>query len=196
MSVIPRTCSRRALGWPTRRPKKVAQPVRQTRAKPKVAQPVRQSIDEGPPKAVAGLPWGHNVVLFQKVKAPGQRLWYAMKTVEHGWSRAVLTVQIESGRFAGQGYAATNFEIRLPAPHSDLAQQSFKDPYLFDFVTLREQAVEQDREEGLVAHIQKFLLELGTDSAFVGRQLPVTVGDTRSGQNPKGLAGFPLSDEA
>jgi len=149
-----------------------------TKAPGKVAQPVRQLTEEEPPEAVAGLPWGHNVVLLQKVKDSVQRLWYAAKTVEHGWSRAVLTVQIESGLFARQGSAVTNFERRLPAPQSDLAQQSFKDPYLFDFLTLREEAAERDLEEGLVAHIQKFLLELGAGFAFVGRQVHVTVGDS------------------
>jgi predicted nuclease of restriction endonuclease-like (RecB) superfamily len=160
-----------------RRPEKVAQVVRQTKAPRKVAQPVRQLVDEAPPEAVAGLPWGHNVVLFQKVKDPVQRLWYAAKTVEHGWSRAVLTVQIESGLFARQGNAVTNFESRLPAPQSDLAQQSFKDPYLFDFLTLRAGAIERDLETGLVDHIQKFLLELGAGFAFVGRQFPLSIGE-------------------
>jgi len=158
-------------------PEKVAQPVRQSKTMPKVAQAVRQLADEGPPEAVAGLPWGHNVVLFQKVKDPDQRLWYAAKTVEHGWSRAVLTVQIESDLFARQGKAATNFSATLPAPQSDLAQQALKDPYLFDFLTLRASAVERDLETGLVDHIQKFLLELGAGFAFVGRQVHLKVGD-------------------
>ena len=147
----------------------VAQPVRQTR-RPKVAQPVRQLPEAGPPEALANLPWGHNVVLFQKVKDGEQRLWYAAKTLEHGWSRAVLTVQIEGDLFGRQGKAITNFPARLPASQSDLAQQSLKDPYLFDFLTLHEEAVERDLEAGLVEHIQKFLLELGAGFAFVGRQ--------------------------
>ncbi|MDR3632987.1 MAG: PDDEXK nuclease domain-containing protein [Isosphaeraceae bacterium] len=155
---------------------KVAQPVRQPKATPKVAQPVTQLVEEGPPEAVAGLPWGHNVVLLQKVKDPAQRLWYAAKTLEHGWSRAVLTVQIESGLFARQGSAVTNFGSRLPTPQSDLAQQSLKDPYLFDFLTLHDGAVVRDLETGLVDHIQKFLLELGSGFAFVGRQFHLNVG--------------------
>jgi predicted nuclease of restriction endonuclease-like (RecB) superfamily len=132
---------------------------------------------QGPPEVVANLPWGHNVVLLQKVKAPSQRLWYAAKALEHGWSRAVLTVQIESDLYGRQGKAITNFKVRLPAPQSDLAQQSLKDPYLFDFLTLREDAVERDLEMALVDHIQKFLLELGAGFAFVGRQVRFTVGD-------------------
>ena len=126
---------------------------------------------------MAGLPWGHNVVLLFKLKDPVQRLWYGAKTVEHGWSRAILTVQIESDLFGRQGKAISNFAGTLPAPQSDLAQQSLKDPYLFDFLTLQEDAVERDLELGLVDHIQKFLLELGAGFAFVGRQVPLSVGD-------------------
>ena len=155
---------------------KVAQPVRQLKAIPKVAQPVRLLDEEQPPAAVAGIPWGHNVVLLQKLKNSAHRLWYAAKAVEHGWSRAVLMVQIETDLLSRQGNAVTNFEIRIPPPQSDLAQQSFKDPYIFDFITLREQAVERELETGLIAHIQKFLLELGAGFAFVGRQMQLTVG--------------------
>jgi predicted nuclease of restriction endonuclease-like (RecB) superfamily len=156
----------------------VAQPVRQKKATSKVAQPVRQITDRGPPQEVASLPWGHNVVLLQKLKDPVQRQWYAAKTVEHGWSRAVLTVQIESDLFGRQGKAISNFAGTLPPPQSDLAQQSLKDPYLFDFLTLHEDAVERDLELGPVDHIQKFLLELGAGFAFVGRQVHVVVGET------------------
>jgi predicted nuclease of restriction endonuclease-like (RecB) superfamily len=157
-----------------------AQPVPELPVKPrsqKVAQPVPELTDSEPPPAVAGLPWGHNIVLMQKVKDRPQRLWYAAKAVEHGWSRAVLTVQIESGLYERQGGATTNFALTLPNPQSDLAQQSLKDPYLFDFLTLQEDAVERDLERGLVDHIQKFLLELGAGFAFVGRQVPLSVGD-------------------
>lgn len=133
--------------------------------------------DENLPRAVAEIPWGHNVWLLEKVKDPCQRLWYAAKTLEHGWSRAVLTVQIESDLYRRQGKAITNFSDRLPAPQSDLARQSLKDPYLFDFLTLRDEAAERDLEAGLVDHIQKFLLELGAGFAFVGRQMPLVVGD-------------------
>jgi predicted nuclease of restriction endonuclease-like (RecB) superfamily len=155
---------------------KVAQPVRQSKTLQKVAQPVRQLDDEQPPAAVAAIPWGHNVVLLQKLKSSTERLWYAAKAVEHGWSRAVLLAQIETGLFTRQGNAVTNFEIRLPPPQSDLAQQSFKDPYIFEFITLRETAVERELETGLIVHIQKFLLELGAGFAFVGRQMQLTVG--------------------
>jgi predicted nuclease of restriction endonuclease-like (RecB) superfamily len=155
----------------------VAQPVRQKKAAGKVAQAVRLLPDSGPPQEVAGLPWGHNVVLLQKIKEPAERLWYGAKTLEHGWSRAVLTVQIESDLHGRQGKAISNFAGTLAPPQSDLAQQSLKDPYLFDFLTLHDDAVERDLELGLVDHIQKFLLELGAGFAFVGRQVPLSVSD-------------------
>jgi predicted nuclease of restriction endonuclease-like (RecB) superfamily len=153
-----------------------AQPVPKSRGK-KSAQPVPTLAEDGPPPEVAGLPWGHNVVLLFKLKDTAQRLWYAAKAIEHGWSRTILTVQVESGLFERQGKATTNFSATLPKPQSDLAQQSLKDPYLFDFLTLHDDAVERDLEGGLVAHVQKFLLELGAGFAFVGRQVPITVGD-------------------
>lgn len=143
---------------------------------PKVAQPVGHLSETAPPPAVARLPWGHNVLLFERIKDRTHRLWYAAKTLEHGWSRAILTVQIESDLFGRQGKAITNFAARLPAPRSDLAQQSLKDPYLFDFLTLHEDAIEHDLETGLVDHIQKFLLELGAGFAFVGRRVHLVVG--------------------
>jgi predicted nuclease of restriction endonuclease-like (RecB) superfamily len=149
------------------------------RAAPAILSQAVTELDSArPPSAVADIPWGHNQTLLFKLKDPVQRLWYAAKTVEHGWSRAVLTAQIESDLFRRQGKAISNFAQTLPSPQSDLAQQALKDPYLFDFMTLREDAVERDLESGLIDHIQKFLLELGAGFAFVGRQVHLVVADT------------------
>jgi predicted nuclease of restriction endonuclease-like (RecB) superfamily len=126
-------------------------------------------------QAVAKLPWGHNVILIDKLDSTEQRLWYAQKTIEHGWSRAVLIHQIESGLHKRQGKAVTNFKQTLPPSQSDLAQQALKDPYVFDFLSLSEDAVERDLEKGLVEHIRKFLLELGVGFAFVGSQYHLEV---------------------
>lgn len=142
-----------------------------------LSQAATELTESAPPHPVSEIPWFHNVVLIGKVKDSAQRLWYAAKTLEHGWSRAVLTVQIESDLFGRKGKAITNFTKTLPNPQSDLAQQSLKDPYLFDFLTLHDDAVERDLERGLVEHIQKFLLELGAGFAFVGRQVSLSVGD-------------------
>ena len=125
---------------------------------------------------VGQLPWGHNILLLAKVKNPEQRLWYARQTLEHGWSRAVLSAQVETGAHTRAGKALTNFKQTLPPPQSDLAQQALKDPYVFDFLTLSVDARERELEQGLVDHVQKFLLELGVGFAFVGRQVHLEVG--------------------
>ena len=140
-------------------------------------QPVTELTEQILPQPVAEIPWSHNILLIEKVKDREKREWYANQTIENGWSRAVLTVQIESDLYSRQGSAVTNFEVSLPAPQSDLAQQSLKDPYVFDFLTLQADAVERDLELGLMDHVQKFLLELGAGFAFVGRQVPLSVGD-------------------
>jgi predicted nuclease of restriction endonuclease-like (RecB) superfamily len=123
----------------------------------------------------AKLPWFHNCIILDRIKNQAERLWYIQAAIEHGWSRNVLVVQIEAGLYRRQGKAITNFTKALPAPQSDLAQQLLKDPYNFDFLMLSKDAGERDLENGLVAHIQKFLLELGTGFAFVGRQYPLSI---------------------
>jgi predicted nuclease of restriction endonuclease-like (RecB) superfamily len=127
-------------------------------------------------QAVAQLPWGHNVRLLDKVTSPEERLWYIRQTIQHGWSRNVLELQIESGLYKRQGKATTNFQATLPSPQSDLAQQLIKDPYNFDFLTLTNEAQERDLERGLLQHLRQFLIELGTGFAFVGSQVPLEVG--------------------
>jgi predicted nuclease of restriction endonuclease-like (RecB) superfamily len=122
------------------------------------------------PQAVAEIPRGHNVWLLEKVPNPVLRLWYARKAFQHGWSRAVLTHHIETHLHKREGKAVTNFQRTLPPPQSDLAEQTLKDPYNFDFLMLRGDAHERDLEQRLLDHIQKFLLELGVGFAFVGRQ--------------------------
>lgn len=139
-------------------------------------QPVGGLDGENLPQAVGEIPWGHNLQLLSKLNDPIRRLWYAQKIIEHGWSRAVLVHQIESGLHEREGKAVTNFDRTLPPPQSDLARQALKDPYVFDFLTLAEDAAERELEQGLLAHIRKFLLELGTGFAFVGQQYHLDVG--------------------
>lgn len=139
-----------------------------------VSQPVTQF--DSPPEPLALLPWSTNLILLHKLKDPVVRLWYARKTLEHGWSRTVLAVQIESRLHERSGKAITNFDRTLPPAQSDLAREALKDPYTFDFLSLSEEAHERDLERGLVEHIQQFLLELGAGFAFVGRQVRLEVG--------------------
>ncbi|MBD2704871.1 DUF1016 domain-containing protein [Spirosoma sp. BT702] len=126
-------------------------------------------------RPVAQLPWSHYVILMDKVKQLDDRLFYIAKALEHGWSRDVLSLQIKSGLHKRQGKAISNFKNSLPAPQSDLAQQLTKDPYLFDFLTLRQDYQERDLEDALTNHITKFLLELGAGFAFVGKQYHLDV---------------------
>jgi predicted nuclease of restriction endonuclease-like (RecB) superfamily len=139
---------------------------------------VPQAVGQLEDLPIFSIPWGHNVVLLEKLKAKKERLWYAQKTIENGWSRAVLTMQIESSLYRRQGKAITNFSMTLPAPQSDLAHQALKDPYVFDFLTLRDDFIERELEQGLLDHVQKFLLELGQGFAFVGRQKHLVVGSS------------------
>jgi predicted nuclease of restriction endonuclease-like (RecB) superfamily len=127
-------------------------------------------------QAVGQLPWGHNLVLLTRLKQPEQRLAYARAAIEHGWSRNVLNMHIETKLLERTGKAVTNFSERLPAPGSDLAWQSLKDPYLFDFLDVGKEADEREIESALVRHITQFLLELGAGFAFVGRQVHLEVG--------------------
>lgn len=127
-------------------------------------------------QAVGQLPWGHNIVLLTRLKNREWRLAYAQKAVEHGWSRNVLSIHIESQRLEREGLAITNFELRLPKPQSDLARESLKDPYRLDFLGLGAEAHEREIESALVKHVTEFLLELGAGFAFVGRQVLLNVG--------------------
>jgi predicted nuclease of restriction endonuclease-like (RecB) superfamily len=126
---------------------------------------------------VSLIPWGHNIVIIQKTKNLEQSLFYILKTIENNWSRTVLGFQIESRLFERQGKAITNFQLTLPKHQSDLANETLKDPYKFDFLNLTEKIQERDIEDQLVNHITQFLLELGTGFAFIGRQYLLKVGE-------------------
>jgi predicted nuclease of restriction endonuclease-like (RecB) superfamily len=151
-----------------------------------VPQPVAQSQSEqkGPQAAalfpwelVRSLPWGHHAELMAKVKDRPTRQWYMQAAVTNGWSRTILVMQIESAAHHRQGKGISNFALRLPTPESDLVQQTLKDPYLFDFLTLEAGFHERELETGLIAHLEKFLLELGQGFAFVGRQYRLDIGE-------------------
>ena len=127
-------------------------------------------------QVVAQIPWGSNIVLIEKLSDNSSREWYAQKTIEHGWSRAVLELQIESDLIGRQGKSVNNFQTALPKYDSDFVTQSFKDPYIFDFLGTEAPRREREIEQKLTEHIQQFLLELGEGFAFVGRQVHLEVG--------------------
>jgi len=125
---------------------------------------------------VAQIPWGHNILMISKSQSINEAIFYLNETLENSWSRDVLDMQIGSGLYKRKGNAITNFSQSLPQPSSDLANQTLKDPYLFDFLTLKKDADEKSIEEQLTKHITHFLLELGKGFAFIGRQYHLEIG--------------------
>ncbi|MBO5111849.1 MAG: DUF1016 family protein [Lachnospiraceae bacterium] len=127
---------------------------------------------------IKSIPWGHNQRIMYKCKNIDEALFYVQKTIDNGWSRNVLEHQIDSKLYERQGKAITNFQVKLPEPQSDLAEQTLKNPYNFDFLALREEYDERELEDALVNQITQFLLELGTGFAYLGRQVHIKVGET------------------
>ncbi len=128
--------------------------------------------------ALAQITWYHHIALMDKVKRPEEHIWYSKQAAENGWSRNVLVHQIESGLYQRQVLTEkiSNFENRLPSPQSELATQTMKDPYIFDFIPFKSDMVERDIEKALVKDVTKLLLELGTGFAFLGNQYHLNVG--------------------
>lgn len=138
----------------------------------------QQPVDQFMQQAVAQIPWGHNILIFTKSSSIEEATFYISATIENGWSRDVLALQIKSQLYQRKGKAVSNFKHTLPQPLSDLAQQTLKDPYVFDFLTLSKPFHEKDIEKQLIAHITRFLLELGKGFAFIGQQYHLAVGET------------------
>jgi predicted nuclease of restriction endonuclease-like (RecB) superfamily len=135
------------------------------------------SIAKQPVSQLSQIPWGHNLVIVSKSQSLEEAFFYVKNTQQYGWSRSVLVHQMESNLWQREGKAVSNFPNTLPSPQSDLAQQILKDPYNFDFLTLTTDYNERDLEKGLVEHITKFLLELGAGFAYIGKQVPIQVGE-------------------
>jgi len=121
------------------------------------------------------IPWGHNIAIISKCKNLDEALFYIQKTIQNNWSRSVLTHHIESDLFKREGKAITNFKATLPEPQSDLARETLKDPYNFDFLTLTEKYNEKELENALINHVTKFLLELGAGFSYIGQQYKLEV---------------------
>jgi predicted nuclease of restriction endonuclease-like (RecB) superfamily len=128
-------------------------------------------------EVLAQLTWYHNVTLLDKISDKQIRLFYVKHAIEHGWSRNIMVMQMELSLHKQQGQATTNFKNKLPSPQSDLAHYTLKDPYIFDFLSIGDEAHEREVEKALVHHMEKFILELGTGFAFVGRQYHLEVGE-------------------
>ena len=126
---------------------------------------------------VAKIPWGHNILLMEKVKDLSVRYWYIQQSIEHGWIRDTLAAMIKSKAHERHGTAVNNFETRLPSPQSELATQLIKAPYIFVFLTIEEPFHERELETGLIKHLERFLLELGSGFAFVGHQYHIEISE-------------------
>lgn len=126
---------------------------------------------------VQQIPWGHNILIFRKVKSIELATFYIKSTIQNNWSRSVLDIQLDTKLHIRQGQAITNFDKTLPSPQAELAQETLKDPYIFDFLTMITDKHELDLERQLTDQIIKFLLELGNGFAFIGRQYPLKVGE-------------------
>lgn len=137
----------------------------------------QQLVDQLEVQLLTQIPWGHHIYIFTKSENVAQAHFYIQETITNAWSRETLALQIKSKLFARQGKSITNFKNTLPEPLSDLAQQTLKDPYVFDFVTMSPKMKERDLEKQLVTQISKFLLELGKGFAFVGQQYALVIGE-------------------
>lgn len=154
------------------------QPVAKLDASGKVPQTVTQMPPPAIlPQLVAKIPWGHNILLMEKVKDLSARLWYMQQIVEHGYVRDTVLSMVMNRAYERHGKSVNNFDVHLPPAQSGLVQQTLKDPYIFDFLTIEEPFHERELETELIRHLEKFLLELGQGFAFVGRQYRVDVGD-------------------
>lgn len=151
-----------------------------SKIKNKVLQPPAAKLDSASrdqfvQPLLAQIPWTHHTIILDKIKTTEERFFYIQKTIENGWSKNVLSLQIESDLYKRQGKAINNFSQTLPASDSDLAAQTFKSPYILEFLTLAESAKERDIEKGLIEHLKKFMLELGRGFAYVGNQYNIPV---------------------
>jgi len=144
---------------------------------PEIAKQAASQLSDPIISLLTSIPWWHNIVIITKCRTSKESLYYVRQTIQHGWSRAVLTHQIEIGLWEREGSAISNFSATLPSAQSDLARQTLKDPYVFDFLTLTAEHNERDLENQITEHITKFLLELGAGFAYLGRQMPLEVGE-------------------
>ena len=138
----------------------------------------QQLVEQLENHSIFQIPWGHHIHIFSKCATVKEALFYIHKTIENGWSRSMLAHHIELDLYRREGKAITNFATTLPTPQSDLAIQTLKDPYIFGLMSLTEKYNERELENALTENITKFLLELGTGFAYVGRQVPLNIDGT------------------
>ena len=126
---------------------------------------------------LADIPWGHHILLIEKIKDLPVRFWYMEQIAKNGWNRETLAAMVKNDQYNRQGALANNFDKTLTKPQSEMVRQALKDPYIFDFLTLSEPFAERELETELIKHLEKFLVELGAGFAFVGRQYHLQISD-------------------
>lgn len=136
-----------------------------------------QNTENQFPKTLGQIPWGHHIQIFTKTKTIDEALFYVQETAIHNWSRAVLMYHLESELYQQKGKSHNNFQMRLPQPQSDLANELIKNKYNLDFLGLSEEATERDMEISILANIKKFMLALGSGFAFIGQQYHLRIGE-------------------
>lgn len=137
--------------------------------------PKKALQNEKVPQLVGQIPWGHHREIISKVKTVNEALFYITETVKNNWSRSVLVAQINSKLYKRQGKSINNFELTLPRLQSDLAKETFKNPYNFELLGMALNVTERELENSLINHIKTFLLELGQGFAYMGKQFPIQV---------------------
>ena len=140
--------------------------LKKSKKSPQAVGQIQEAANTNLQHLVTGLPWGHNVLLMEKIKDRQGREWYMSQCLKHGWSRNILDIHIKNHSYERRGKATTNFDRTLPPIHSDMAQQTLKDPYIFDFLTIGNKFRERELKTELLKHIQEFLIELGVGFAF------------------------------
>lgn len=138
---------------------------------------IRQQVADELNDLIFKLPWFHHVYIITKCKCINEALFYIQRSVENGWSRAILEHHIDLDLYNREGCSITNFNNTLPAPQSDLAKQVTKDPYIFDFLSITDKHTERELEDLLSANMTQFLMELGSGFCYYGKQVHIQVGE-------------------
>ena len=157
----------------------VKRPVSQIECDTKIEKPsVSQLQTQKFNLPITHISWAHNVVIMQRVKDIDARYWYMVQTIKNSWSRDFLIEAIKLDYYGKQGALANKFDATLPTVQSKQVKEMLKDPYVFDMLTFDNEYTERDIELGLIKHIEKFLLELGSGFAFMGRQYHIVISDS------------------
>ena len=152
----------------------------------------KQAVSQLPPAQITQIPWGHNIVIIAKCKNIKEAFYYVQNTMAHNWSRNMLVHQIESALYKREGKGITNFPLTLPKPQSDLAVQTLKDPYVFDFLSMSDDYNERDFEPAYAGQLNFYIKAV--DSQLRKKGDHSTIGLLLCKSREKLIAEYALSD--